>query len=525
MRRRLCGGVCAIVMMAASGLWAAEKIDWRTVRPKTEAELKSLFDQPVDGLETTPAKDVYVYQSELTPAIAIRSRLATLTLFADMARFGLDGPTHVAYPTAGGIKTAGRGQIADALSESWLLVWFAGGEGWDKIKHSAYAQNNVKDAKVYAFDVPFLISLQRRPSAISIGPDGLVMKFAQEAGIVQYMPLLGVNRPSPQVTAQWATKLPDDIAQLASAWNKRLKSIPVQVVESYAIDPAKDLITLIHDFRFVSVNDDWSTPITTDAPVSPAIALAAEHGFPLSFSGKTLDTKSPTYFGPLWVVPGAKQVRIDVPGILNLVTRVQVPNVDAGADADLLAKLDQQLRGRAEETGMGWWAAASAAMSQGNKAALMPYAKPQTQQLIQASSMRLMHENVFGGENTTERLVDAKRGRIYMVDYVNHYQRYAGDDESPATEITRGAFNYAYYTGDWNTISQKWADLQAAGVASYVKNNWIVQSRPNSGGDTYHDVIVGTTHMARMAAVLGKEQDFGFFSYLLARHPDCLLRF
>jgi hypothetical protein len=518
MRKRLSSVVAVAVIAVACALHAAERVDWRSVTPKTEAELKAIFDQPVEGLETPPTRDVYVYQGELTPAIAIRSRLSSLTLFADMARFGLDGPTHVAYPTAGGIRTMGRGQIAQPLSESWILVWFTGGTGWDRIRYSSYAQNNVKDNTIHTFDVPFLISFQRRPASIAVGAEGVVLRFAQEAGIVQYMPLLGVNRPAPRVTAQWAARLPDDIAQLASSWNRRLKSIPVQVLESYAIDPSRDLITLIHDFRFVPVNDDWNTPIVSDAPISPTIGLAAEFGFPVTFSGKPVDTRSPTYFGPLWVIPGASQVRVEVPGILNLITRMQVPNLRPGADADLLARIDRQLRGRAQETGMGWWAAAGAAMAQGEKAALMPYATPQTQQLIQGATMRLMHENVFGGTNTTERLVDVRRGRVYLVDYVNHHQRYAGDDEAPASEIVRGTFDYAYYTGDWNTVRQKWSDLQAAAVASYVKNNWIIQSRPNSGGDTFHDVIVGTAHMARMAAVLGKEQDFGLFSYLLARH-------
>lgn len=486
--------------------------------PKSDAELAAVFDRPLEGLETPPQKDVYVYRSELTPAIVIRTRLSSVRLFDQMRAFGLDGPTHVAYVAGGQVRTAGRGQIAGPLDEGWLLVWFAGGQGWDRIRHSAYAQNNVKDDRTYAFDVPFLVSLQNKPSGIAVGEDGLEITFAGEAGVVQYLPLLGVNRPQPSVTQAWAGGLPEGIAALCRGWQGRLRQIPVQVTESYTVDAAQDAVTLVHEFRFVEVPDQWGTPGSADSPIPPAIALAEAHGFPVLFDGKPVDTQSPSYFGPLWVVPGTNRVAMQVRGTMNLITQMQVPNVQPGQDAELLAKIDAALRGSLGDTGMGWWAAAGAAMRQGGKAELIPYAQPATAVQAQAATMRLMHENVFGGEKTTHRILDEQRGRTYLVDYVNHFQRYAGDDESPASEIVRGTFSYAFYTGDWQTPIDRWADLQAAGVGSYVKNNWVLQSRPNSGGDTYHDVIVGTAHMARMAAVLGREQDFGLFSYLFARH-------
>ena len=520
MRRTLAlSAIASIGLLCSAGLlMAADATDWHSITPKTDAELEKLFDQPLEGLETPAKKECYVYRSELTPAIVFRSKAPTMRLFDRMADFGLDGPTQVAYVTAGQIKVMGRGELAGPMEESWLLVWFSGGKGWDRIKHSAYAQNNIKDDKTYAFDVPFLISLQHKASKISIGSAGVELTFPGEAGAVQVMPLLGVNRPQPAETAKWAAALPADIAQQARQWNARLKFYPAQVKETYSIDTAKGVVSLIHNFRFVEIKDDWNTKGTMDAPIAPSISLASQHGFPVKFSSATVDTKCPTHFGPLWVAPNSKTVQIDVPGILDLVTKVMVPNVDPAKDADLLAEIDKQLLGRAQATGMGWWAAAGCAMEQGSKAALIPYATPKTVETIKAATMRLVHENVFAGEQTRDTIIDARRGRVYLVDYANHNQRFAGDDESPACEIPRGLFNYAFYTGDWETVRNKWADLQAAGVGSYVKNNWIVQSRLNSGGDTYHDVIVGTCHMARMAAVLGEEKDFGFFSYLLTRH-------
>ena len=521
MRRRIPISVlvsAAVLAAARPAATASSGVDWREVRPESTRELRRLFDRPLEGLQAPARKECYVYCSELTPAFLFLSTSNVMRLFDRIAEFGLGPPTHVGYVSAGGVRVAGRGTIDDRLAESWVLVWFSGSPGWDRIARAPYVNKHLKDENRYGFDVPFIVSLARKPRSVRLDEAGLEFRFDGEAGAVQMMPLTGVDRPRLDATARWSDGLSRETVRQARAWNARLKHFPAQVEESYAVDPARGTVTLIHDVRFVDVPDEWGTRGTADAPVPPAIALAAAHGFPVRFSGETLDTKCPTYFGPLWVVPGRRQVRIEVPGVLDLATKVLVPDVDPNQGADILRKIDERLRDRAAESGAGWWAAAGVAMAQGRKAALLPYVSDKTATLVKAATMRYMHGEVFGGEKTVERFVDEKRGRVYLVDYVNHHQRYAGDDEAPASEILRGTFNYAFHTGDWETVRRHWTELTQAAVASYVKNNWVMQSRPNSGGDTFHDVIVGTAAMARMAAVLGEESEFGLFSYLLARH-------
>lgn len=510
--------ITAAVLLA----WVGTSLAQGQATSLTTEQLSERFDQPLTGLESPPIRDVHVYGSELTPAVIFRSRLSEMTLLHRMGELGLDGPSHVAYVAGGEVRTGGRGQIGQELDEPWLVVWFQGGRGW-VFRHCQYVQRAMQSQQQFQFDVPMLIRLQHRPESVTVDAEGVHLVFADEAGIVQIMPLFGVNRPSMEDTAGWAENLPEGVVSQARRWSAWLSSIPVQVVERYRIDPAEGMITLIHNFRYVDVEDDWDSDIHRAAPVAPAIALAAGQGMDLTFTDmagdavEPIDAWVPTVFGPVWMVPG-ESVEIHVPGILELVTRVRTPNVEPGADSELIEGIRGALRGRINETGMGWWAAAGAAMSQGNKAEMLPFADDELATQVRTAAMRMMHQNVFGGVNTTEQLVDEQRERIYLVDYVNHYQRYAGDDEAPAAEILRGSFNYAFNTGDWASIRQNWQMLRQAGVASYVKNNWIIQSRPNSGGDTFHDVIVGTAAMARMAAVLGEEDDFGFFSYLLARH-------
>lgn len=513
----------SIMALAAVASFALAA-DWQDVKPKSNEQLSEIFDRPVSGIESPAETDGLAVSNALTPAVAYRSQTGTLRLFAGMDAYGLEAPTHMAWVQGGQVKTAGRGEIATP-DESWLLVWFAGSKAFENLQYTDYAKQLLEYYKLQrgpiAFDVPMLVSLQRKPKAVTLDADGLTLSFEGDSGVIQVMPLTGANRPKLAETARWASSLPADVAKRCRDWNARLKFYPAQCVERYEVDAAAGTIKLIYDYRFVELNDAWNTPGEVAAPIPPAVALAAKYGMDLQFSGETLETGCPTQYGPTWVVPGAKSVTVTVPKLMDLIAKVRVPNVDAGADTELLKQIDAAARNQAGNSGMGWWAAAGAAQTQGNKAALLPYCSEETSLILKAATMRLMNNEVFNGTRTVEHLVDEDRGRVYLVDYVNHYQRYAGDNEAPASEILRGTFKYAFYTGDWHTVERYWTMLQQAAVASYVKNNWTIQSRFNSGGDTFHDVIVGTAAMARMAGALGKEEDFGLFSYLFARHMIC----
>jgi hypothetical protein len=515
----------ALLIILAAGLSsAALATDWQDVEPKSNEELAKIFDRPVTGIESVAQSDALVVSNALTPALAYRTKTGKLRLFAGMDDYGLEAPTHVAWVDGGQVKTAGRGKV-DSLDESWLLVWFGGSKTFRNLQYTDYAKQQLEYYKLkkgpVAFDVPMLVSLQRKPASVTLDEQGLTMEFEEDSGVVQVMPLTGAARPDPDVTAGWAKSLPEEVAQRCRDWNARLKFYPAQCVESYEVDAEAGLIKIIYDYRFVELDDAWRTEGRKAAPVPPAVALAAKYGMELEFSGETLDTGCPSQYGPTWVVPGEASLTVTVPKLMDLIAKVRVPDVDRSADTDLLKEIDNAARGKAADTGMGWWAAASCAQTQGNKAALLPYCSEETSLIVKAATMRLMHNQVFNGTRTVERLIDEDRGRVYLVDYINHYQRYAGDNEAPSSEILRGAFKYAFYTGDWNTIETHWTMLQQAAVASYVKNNWTIQGRFNSGGDTFHDVIVGTAAMARMAGALGKEEDFGLFSYLFARHMIC----
>jgi hypothetical protein len=516
-----CHTIALVVLLAAPFIPAA---DGQAMTPMSEQELSAIFDRPVMGIEQPLDSDAIAITNALTPALAFRSKTGRMRLFARMGDYGLEAPTYMAWVSDGGVKISGRGQVGE-LAESWLLLWFSGSAAFRNLRYTDFAKQQLDHYRLkngpVAFDVPFLICLQNRPTSVSLGAAGLEMTFAGDSGVVQAMPLMGVHRPSPDLTATWTKGLPADVLARCRAWNARLKFYPAQAVERYEVDASAGTMSLIHDYRFVELPDAWKTQGEPAAPIPPAIALAAAHGMKMNFSAKPVDTGCPTQWGPGWVVPGQRSVSIAVPFLMELISKLPVPSVNPASDADLLAKIDESSRQQADQSGMGWWAAAGCATAQGNKAALLPYCSKETATIVKAATMRLMNNNVFSGVNTVDRLVDEQRGRTYLVDYVNQHQRYADDNEAPSSQILRGSFNYAFYTGDWTTIGNHWTMLQQAAVASYIKNNWTIQGRFNSGGDTFHDVIAGTAAMARMAGALGKEEDFGLFCYLFARHMIC----
>jgi hypothetical protein len=320
-----------------------------------------------------------------------------------------------------------------------------------------------------------LITLQHRPQRIRIDEQGVALQFPEQAGLVGVMPLLGVDLQEPAQTADWRNGLPPQIVEQAQRANRLLKAIPVQAYESYTLHPTQGTIDLTYRYRFVQIDDDWSTPPLQAAPVPPAVALAAGGGMPLTFSPEPTDLKAPTYLGPNWVVPGSDHVTVQVPGVMELTTHVSVPDVTPAdrrgndEDAKLLAAIDDGLGGKTWDTGVGWWAGASVAMTQGDKAEFLPYVGEDMSRQIKAATMRLLHEMLFDGQDMIHPIIDEQRGRVYVVDWMNHFKRYAGDNEAPSSEILRGLFNYAFNTGDWTTIRTHWKFLQGVAVASYVK--------------------------------------------------------
>jgi hypothetical protein len=260
-----------------------------------------------------------VIESELSPALLYHARGATLSFFTPVAPSGLGAPAHICFSTEQGPKIFKPGDIIDPakMRESWFVVWWASASGWTN------------------WDAPFLLTLQRRPSAIEFTTNGLQLKFKTAAGYAALMPLYGYDKSLPEkmqahafvqsrekkkrvLTWEWHKALPADPLARARYWTSALREFPIACDESFSVDRAHDSITIRQSFHWLSWNDDWNTKHLKLAPLSPVLALAIHEKFPAEFSAKPFDMEYPTLFGPLYGVQDADDITVTLPVLGNV---------------------------------------------------------------------------------------------------------------------------------------------------------------------------------------------------------------
>ncbi len=262
-------------------------------------------------------------QTELSPATLYHAKTKGLRFFANAGGHGLGAPTHAAYATRTGVRIVRPGQAMDAkaMSECWALVWFAGAKGWTD------------------WDSPWVVYLQRKPTAMRLDDNGLRFSFPA-AGYAVLMPLYGYGKlpqpgraatlPSDAVfrlarTEAWSKKLPAEVLERVRYWAGVSREFPVYCEDSFRVDPGTDTVTIRQRFDYVSIRDDWKTPHRKLAPISPVLALAAQTGFPVRFSRAPVDPEMFTPYGPYQGIEGVDSYDIHLP-VLKYVHEMEAPD-------------------------------------------------------------------------------------------------------------------------------------------------------------------------------------------------------
>ncbi|MCC7144826.1 MAG: hypothetical protein IT443_00110 [Phycisphaeraceae bacterium] len=292
-----------------------------------------------------------VLSSQLSPAVLVHSSQPKLNLFANLAAWGLGSPTHLAVPTSAGVKLFAPDQPIDtSLSESWLLCWFAGSQKWD------------------LWDVPVLVVLQHKPTAIQLSAQGLELSFPAQAGVVAVMPLFGYDKlpltpaaptdsPAPpnlagrnQSTQSWQTTLPPDVAARCRYFSRLVRAYPVYCHEQFALDGSDVVIRF--NFQWLQTPDDWHTPPLKLAPLPPTLGLAwwagqhsAKRPFPVVFDAPLKDIDLMTPYGPLVGAEGVDQLtlRLAVMPYVQFAPVVAVPAPDDPLLGPVLNRLRQTM--------------------------------------------------------------------------------------------------------------------------------------------------------------------------------------
>jgi len=466
-----------------------------------------------------------VVQTELSPATLIRSKTPYLAFFTGMGGGGPAAPTFAAYVASGTptVVRAGGRINPQAMTECWILVWFAGAKGWTE------------------WDSPHVLYLQRRPRSVTFGADGLVLRFDGPAGHVVLLPLYGSYRP-PQKEHEylaahglvesgirpweWADGLPADVAGRIRYWANVLREFPIYCEDSFRVDRNRGAVTIRSRFEWVEIDDDWQTPHRRLAPVSPVLALASMDGrFPVTYSRPLVDPRMFTPYGPYMGVENTDEfdASLYILPYVHETEAVQPPNLEAHPSvAAALSRLRETARlkfpsadaYRYDHGGMQnfCWAI------QGDQwyAKALPYMDDETRERALGSLQKYFHDDAAVGARFKEREFPPDSGRTY---YILEGPGIGsgdglGDGGKLATHFLETLWCYAHYTGDWDLVERRWELVQKCFCAP-AETRWATFGRGTITelGDEAAPCIA----YARMAWRVGNIDAYAYGCYMAAR--------
>jgi hypothetical protein len=390
----------------------------------------------------------YVQQTELSPAMLVHGASARLDLFAGLANDGLGGPAFVAWATMNGPRSFRRGEPLDVskMEEGWVLVWWAGAEGWTN------------------WDSPWVVYLQHKPDAMKLDDDGLHLEFPREAGDVVLMPLYGYDKlpqpghdfgaehglPAPKIqnkTWEWPKGLTRDPLTRIRYWASATRELPTYCEDSFRVDRAQDTVTIRSRFQWRSIDDDWKTRHVKLAPLSPPLAHAIkEGGFPVELSKRWFDLELSTPSGPYLAVEGADQFDATF-FVLHYLNETEAfdspatnaqPSVRSALDR-LRAMAAQQFGSPARGGTVNAADSVGAIRADGWLAKAWPYLDETTR------------------SHATAVLRPRFRDRL---DRLASTPAASNDTSETSMILLESLWAYAHFTGDWGLVKERWPAIE-----------------------------------------------------------------
>ena len=525
---------CGIALLAAA-LVAAAAAPARAAAPAPAAEGAPLYGHPTGTPKAVqrarPAGSApdnwrkapfFVIRTDLSPATLYHSTTKYLGFFADMKESGLGGPTYAAYASAGHPRVVKAGADLDtgAMSECWILVWFAGAEGWAD------------------WDSPWVVYLQKRPRSIRFGADGLALRFNGAAGFAVLMPLYGCYKPPQQgkeflaahglpakriETWTWAGGLPAGVAARVRYWANVSREFPLYGEDSFSVDRAADAVVIRQKFQWVSIADDWETPHLKLAPLSPPLALASMDGeFPVTYSRPPVDPWMPTPCGPYMGVENVDEfdATLRVLGYVHETEGCDLPAADAHPTVRAaLERLRETARrkfpsaDRYDADPGGPAPFGQAVQGDAWYAKGLPYYDDQIRARAVAGLRKRFREDVLVPARFTEREHPEGSGRTYAV--LKDPGPGSSDDAGRSgTNLLEPLWAYAHFTGNWALLEERW-DLVQRLFGGPAGTHWNTFGR--EGVAEMGDGAAPCLATARMAYKVGDMDTYGYACYLFAR--------
>jgi hypothetical protein len=477
----------------------------------------------------------FYIQTELSPATLYYSKTNSLTFFANMSDYGLSAPTYSAYMTDDGCKKAKSGEVMDAktMSECWVLVWFAGANGWTD------------------WDSPCVVYLQKKPVSMKLDQNGLSFEFQNSAGYAVFLPLYGYFKPPQEgkkslttynlpskniITWEWANSIQQKVIDRIRYWAKVSREFPIYCEDSFSIDRSRDTVTIRQRFDWISIDDDWKTPHLKLAPVSPNLALASMDSvlpslggtrktFPVQFSKPIKDVEMFTPYGPYMGVEGvdAFDAEFHVLQYVNEMEAYDLPKTDVHPTVQMAldklratanAKFPNPDSYEYDHGGLGnfCWAI----MGDQWYAKGIPYYEREVQRIAASCLKKYFHDDVLVKERFKEREYPKGSGKTYLILEGPGIGSWGvlGDAGKFSTNLLETLWAYANYTNDWELIKDRW-DIVKKLFCTPAETSWVSFGRGAIA--EMGDEAAPCLAYARMAYKVGDMDTYGYACYMFAR--------
>lgn len=438
----------------------------------------------------------YLLQTELSPATLVHSSGNQLDLFAGLTNHGVGAPTFVAWATINGPRTFKRGDTLNVtnMAENWVLVWWAGAEGWTN------------------WDSPWVVYLQRKPDAIKLDADGLHLEFPRAAGDVVLLPLYGYDKAPPEgrdfraehglperkvkiKTWEWPKVITRDPLTRIRYWASATREFPIHCEDSFSVDRANDSVTIRSRFQWRSIDDDWKTRHIKLAPLSPPLAHAAKlGGFPVQFSGRWFDLEMPTTCGPYTAIEGVDAFDATL-SVLQYVNETEVFDPPAtNAHPTVLLALDK-LR-----------AVAARMFQQPEQSGSAHAGARSAPRLVEGAGWFAKALPYFDETTRSNALVGLR----------NHQRDDAGRFNASGLEAL---WAYAHSAGDWPLVKERWPLVKKL-FTTPARTRWTGFGA--EGIAAIGDEAAHCAAFARLAYQAGDMDAYNYGCYIFARQLTLL---
>lgn len=453
------------------------------------------------------------------PGMQVRTDHNQITLFEGIDSVGLGRPAYLAYNTAQGVRIVPADQLSSAqgivpdMSAPWMLFWFNGSENWK------------------AADMPVLVVLQHKPTALRQTADGITLSFAKEAGAVAAMPLLGSRIVRPADTVGWSTALPAKIVEECAFWSRALRNYPRTGKDRFRL--VGDDIEVRVDFDYVATVDDWNTQPLKFAPLPPWTALASEHPTSvIQLPSSTHKTRLLTTDGPVYGTVGDGAALYTLKGVAHYVTEVREVS-DVRRDG-VLARAYEDLEfvnGDGRMDALGYM---NNLGGEGNWEGNFTYHRV----LLRHDPGYKFGQHCFENENSMianvshslaylpeDQAVKLKALMMRFMDIGMMLERWDGFNDSRLmyedvqwfiSRFMAGTWSYGHYTGHWQMLKDRFPLIKVEFASLAKEMHW---SHMRSAGSEESNLLYqGAIGYARTAKVAGDIPEHLYGMYYATRH-------